>query len=255
MLFSIHCNAHQWMSPYSYCGANPIVKVDIDGERPTANEAALMAAIVYETNGKYRDILIKGLTNSHWHISPFNTSIQKNYTQWYQNGLQSELFQRTVNGVTEYAYVYAGTNSVEDVLEDIVQVNGYAPQYATAINNARILSKELNSNELTFVGHSLGGGEAIAASMATGRAAITFNPAAVSLCTKISNSLLFKSTDNIVNYKTTGEKFGINFNGDIVHYMQKCIGLNAQGQTINIPMNGFPPHGIKNFLNINLPEP
>lgn len=53
-----------------------------------------------------------------------------------------------------------------------------------AVANAEILSSILkekygNNVDFTFVGHSLGGGEAAAASMATGFDAITFNPAAV----------------------------------------------------------------------------
>ena len=121
------------------------------------------------------------------------------YTEWYENGLQSALFERTTDGVTEYAYVFAGTNSVEDVLEDVAQIIGLSPQYETAIYNGQTLSNELGKNELTFVGHSLGGGEAAAASMATGRPAITFNPAAVSPLTKYINNL--GSPSNIVNYR------------------------------------------------------
>ncbi len=112
-----------------------------------------------------------------------------NYTAWYENGLQSYLFERTIDGKTEYAYVYAGTNSVEDGLEDVAQIVGLAPQYSSAIHNARTLSKEVGDNELTFIGHSLGGGEAAASSMATGRAAITFNPAAVSPATAFIHNL------------------------------------------------------------------
>ena len=121
--------------------------------------------------------------------------------------MQSELFERTVNGTTEYAYVFAGTNSVEDVLEDIVQIAGVAFQYLAAISNARRLSKELGGKELTFIGHSLGGGEAIASSMATGRAAITFNPAVVSWLTKIIEGL--NQTPDVVNYRATGTRIGI----------------------------------------------
>ena len=77
-----------------------------------------------------------------------------NYTNFNQNGLQSQIYERTKNGKTEYAYVFAGTNSLEDILEDVTQVVGASPQYNAAIENSRILSKELGSKELTFVGHS-----------------------------------------------------------------------------------------------------
>lgn len=113
------------------------------------------------------------------------------YIKLGENGLQSIIFQRTnaKTGKTEYAYVFAGTNSIEDGIEDISQVTLGAPQYNVAIDNARKLSNELKDSELTFVGHSLGGGLAAAASMATGKAAITFNRASVSDRTKSINNL------------------------------------------------------------------
>ena len=179
-----------------------------------------------------------------------------NYTKFYQHGLQSELFQRTVNGVTEYAYVYAGTNSVTDAVEDIVQLIGFSPQYSAAINNAKTLSSELGNSELTFIGHSLGGGEAIAASMTTGRAAITFNSAAVSWLTKIFGGL--NITPNVVNYRAIGGKVGVGklrFGGDMLNNLQEKVGLTLPGKTIGIPMGLKPTHTIYDFLKYKLPEP
>ena len=129
-----------------------------------------------------------------------------NYTKLGENGLQSTIFQRTnaKTGKTEYAYVFAGTNSIEDGIEDISQVTLGAPQYNVAIDNARKLSNELKDSELTFVGHSLGGGLAAAASMATGKAAITFNRASVSDRTKSINNL--GTLQNVTDYQIIGEK-------------------------------------------------
>lgn len=129
-----------------------------------------------------------------------------NYTKLGENGLQSTIFQRTnvKTGRTEYVYVFAGTNSIEDGIEDISQVTLGAPQYNVAIDNARKLSKELKDSELTFVGHSLGGGLAAAASMATGKAAITFNRASVSERTKSINNL--GTLQNVTDYQIIGEK-------------------------------------------------
>lgn len=123
-----------------------------------------------------------------------------NYIKLGENGLQSTIFQRTnaKTGKTEYAYVFAGTNSIEDGIEDISQVTLGAPQYNVAIDNARKLSNELKDSELTFVGHSLGGGLAAAASMATGKAAITFNRASVSDRTKSINNL--GTLQNVTDY-------------------------------------------------------
>ena len=102
---------------YSYCGGRSIVLRDKDGRRPTEHEAALMARAVYKDGNEKKDL--KELERAGWFISNIKTSIRSrmNYTKFGENGLQSTIFERTniKTGRTEYAYVFAGTNSIEDL--------------------------------------------------------------------------------------------------------------------------------------------
>ena len=181
-----------------------------------------------------------------------------NYTKFGENGLQSTIFERTniKTGRTEYAYVFAGTNSIEDFIEDVSQVALGAPQYNMAIDNARKLSKELKNSELTFVGHSLGGGLAAAASMATGRAAITFNRTSVSERTKSINKL--GTIQNVTDYQIIGKKalWGlIRIGGDPVSNLQNNLGIGVNGRRILIESNDYLlHHSIDNFVHLKLPN-
>ena len=246
------------ISGYSYCGGSPIILRDKDGRRPTGHEAALMARAVYRDENEKKDL--KELAKAGWFISNIKTSIRSNmnYTKLGENGLQSTIFQRTnaKTGKTEYAYVFAGTNSIEDGIEDISQVTLGAPQYNVAIDNARKLSNELKDSELTFVGHSLGGGLAAAASMATGKAAITFNRASVSDRTKSINNL--GTLQNVTDYQIIGKKalWGlIRLGGDPLSNLQDNIGIGAKGRRILIESNDYLwHHSIDNFVHIKLPN-
>mgnify|MGYP001113910436 CR=1 FL=1 len=118
----------------------------------------------------------------------------------------------------------------------------------------------MQNKELTFIGHSLGGGEAAAASMATGRLAVTFNPATVSQKT-IKKLSLNKDKAKIVNYITIGipvtkpKGSNIYIGGDPLFNLQNNLGFTPYGINIGIPTNsrGW-SHGIDNFMNKNLPD-
>ena len=82
----------------------------------------------------------------------------------------------------EWAYVFAGTAITDpgDVINDAQQEFGsYANQYGLAVMLGEKFSKSHENIEVTFIGHSLGGGLAKIASKATSRGAITFNAARV----------------------------------------------------------------------------
>ena len=237
-------------SPYTYCGGDPINYIDPDGKRPKPKDAAILAKHGY--GGEDAEKIKKRFEETDWRVSDFKTSIKMND----ETGLNSTLYQRkNRDGKTEYAYVFAGTASATDAIEDALQLGGLSEQYKHAIDNARILSKELGDAELTFIGHSLGGGEAAAASMATGRAAITFNPAAITFPTIVLNRL--GSPKNVTNYITVGKRIGKHFylGGDPLNNAQMKSGLKPYGRNIPVETNSIKfSHGINNFLNKNLPD-
>jgi RHS repeat-associated protein len=182
---------------YVYCVENPVKFVDLSGKKPTPAEAARMAAHVY---GDKKDNILTG----GWRVSSRNFGIKLQD----DTGLKSLVYEKVVNGkITEYAYATAGTEmNWKDVDADLKQPVGLSKQYASAADNAKKLSGELGSTELTFVGHSLGGGEAALNALVTDRKAITFNAAGVSDITKFVEGTWktpFKSENKIDAYIMT----------------------------------------------------
>ncbi len=108
-----------------------------------------------------------------------------------QSGFKSQLYRREqADGTFEYCYAFAGTEGFDaDAGADVKQTAGMSDQYDLAIKNAGKLSAYLGNQVLTFTGHSLGGGLATAAALATHKSAVTFNPAWLSQATILKYNL------------------------------------------------------------------
>jgi len=163
---------------------NPMAFIDFWGLSPTAEEAALMAQHIYEFN-RFSPIVLElgGIP-----IADRMVSAETGRT-WVLNAIWSEgtvvmgiygLVGSYYYGVEplELAVVFQGTNRAEDWPDNfLATLTTFAPNLRTARAFAHGVVYHNPGLEITFVGHSKGGGEAIAAALATGRNAITFNAA------------------------------------------------------------------------------
>ena len=200
------------ISPYVYCRDNPVRYVDPDGRNPTDRESGLIAEDVYypESKGRleggWRRMIVKNMKMND-EKSGFKSAL---YGRWDEKQ----------GKYTEYVYATAGTDmtSIADWENNFQQVLlGEAEQYKLSVKNARILAKAFKN--ITFVGHSLGGGLASANSLATGKDAVTFNAAGLSDNTKEKLNL----------HNTEGYIKAFIVRGEMLDNKQRLIGLNAEG--------------------------
>lgn len=91
----------------------------------------------------------------------------------------------------------------------MLQVVGKSQQYKQALEAAKSIISEIKNGNLTFVGHSLGGGMAENNSIKTGYSAISFNPAGVSPRTsgtiaRSNNTDVYIMTTDPLNFFQSG---------------------------------------------------
>lgn len=194
----------------------------------TEEEAARIAHHVY---GKDKVELIGGWRASNLHIDGVTLRDDR-------SGFKSAIYERTIDGVTEYVYATSGTDSdsYEDWKNNFLQVFGASEQYNISKENARVLSDNINQ-ELTFVGHSLGGGMAATNAYKTGRSAMTFNAAWVSPLT-------------IAPWNRKGAKIDayVHVRDELNIFQQTHMGVRANGNIYWRNKNrAIMGHSIKNF--------
>ena len=220
------------VSPYVYCLGNPVKFVDEDGLKPTEEEAARIADHVCDIDKKKQVKLVGG-----WKVS--NRQIKGVTLKDDRSGFKSALYERTIDGITEYVYATAGTDidSPEDWENNIMQIFGASEQYNISKDNADKISTAIGEQELTFVGYSLGGGLAATNAYKTGRSAMTFNAAWVSPLT-------------IAPWNRKGAKIDayVHVRDELNIFQQTHMGVRANGnihwRNKNRTIMG---HSIKNF--------
>lgn len=80
-------------------------------------------------------------------------------------GYSSELYERkSTDGTMEYAYVYRGSDDIQDWVQNLTQNLGLSLEHELAVKNAKILNG-LFKDKVKFIGHSLGGGLASIAAL------------------------------------------------------------------------------------------
>jgi hypothetical protein len=220
------------ISDYSVFFNNPIWRNDILLDTPTVKEAAYIADHVYgETDSK----LLNG-----WKRVDLQIEGVKYHDD--ESGYDAGLYQRTVDGKTEYVFATQGTDptSWKDWKNNIQQPFGASEQYKINAINAEALQKHFGKNaDLTFVGHSLGGGLAAEGSMITNHPAITFNAAGLSPITKAEISKSFVSFAKNLASPIFRKIDAYVVNGEILNSSLGPIGLGADGTVHKISVKTF----------------
>lgn len=141
---------------------------------------------------------------------------------------------------------FAGSETLKDWENDITQLVGLSLQYEQALTYGKELKEKYDPRNIVFVGHSQGGGEAAYCAYNLGLRAETYNPAGLSLFTRLK-------------HKTVSREAKINayvFSTDILNFFQTKIGvfagsIRADGNIHYISdanMHDHGMHGIEGIL-------
>ncbi len=187
---------------YVYCNNNPVMLVDPSGLEPTKEEAASIAYHIYDHDltSSETERIIAG-----WKlIDVFDGGDALSI----KLGIYIPEDDDSANP-SEYVLAFRGSTVNFKELETwgvwannlLAFTSNASPDMWAVIAIARYFDAT-HSQEITFVGHSKGGGEAIAAAEATNNNAITFNAANFNF---LKYGLLGISQSEINNYYIQGE--------------------------------------------------
>lgn len=178
---------------YAYVLSNPLSYTDPTGHIPSPMEAAFMAHQIYDVTVK--DIE-KAFVLGNW------TLIDIKYGN---DSMKMGVYSREKDGTTEYALVNKGTTptNIRNWANNISQPFGWSDDMKDSIKEAKSFVANNMSSEVTMVGHSKGGAEAIINAVATNKNAITFNPANPNLFQYGLSKEGYKG--NVTNYVVVGD--------------------------------------------------
>jgi hypothetical protein len=160
---------------------------------PTVLEAAYMAQHVYNTTNedKHKDL---GKDFGGWILIDIMTN---------KEGLKMGVYTKTVDDTTGYALVNKGTSTQGDWGNNFQQPFGWSTDMKNSISKSRQFVKDHVGFEVTMVGHSKGGAEAVANAVASNVNCIIFNPAKTFLSAYGLSSDSY--TANIIEIVVKGE--------------------------------------------------
>jgi RHS repeat-associated protein len=122
------------------------------------------------------------------------------------SGLHSVLYRNTISG--EHTLVFRGTENATDWTFGNTQAFDGGLWSESQYNKADRIVDNINAalgGDLTFAGHSLGGGLASAAAVSTGGSAATFNAAGLSYLTILGLGAFFGRAPRVDAYRVDGD--------------------------------------------------
>lgn len=155
-------------------------------------------------------------------------------------GFRAGIYQ---NDQGQYVVAYAGTDPSEmaDIGADATQAFGLdTAQYNQAISLAKEAEVAFGDGNVVFTGHSLGGGLASAAALATGGSGVTFNAAGLS-----------DDTLSDLGFSPNAARENVADSGQVRRYIVETDPLNTVQQDVPV-LNGA-PDAVGSELRIALP--